>query len=83
MVTFHAMLYILNVLTSQFAFGYFIIIGIILYRLYKLEQELIKLKEYQLTSTVSLYILIKKLQEKQILTDEDLTTNPDEYGKVS
>jgi hypothetical protein len=83
MVTFPAVLYILNVLTSQFVLGYLIIIGIILYRLYKLEQEFIKLKEYQLTSTVSLYLLIKKLQEKQILTDEDITINSDKHGKIS
>jgi hypothetical protein len=44
----------------------------VLFRLHKVERELIKLKEYQLTSTVSLYLLIKKLQEKQILTEEDL-----------
>lgn len=82
MVTFYAVLYILSILTSQFVFGYIIIIWIILFRLHKVEKELIQLKEYQLTSTVSLYILIKKLQEKQILTEEDLNIK-NKHGEVS
>lgn len=49
-----------------------ITIGLILIRLYFIEKQLNQLKEYQLANTIASYMLIKKLQEKGILSEEEL-----------
>jgi hypothetical protein len=49
--------------------------------LYIIEKQFKQLKEYQLANTVASFMLIKKLQEKGILTEEELGIKLEENGQ--
>jgi hypothetical protein len=57
-----------------------VVTGIILIRLFFIEKQFNQLKEYQLTNTIASYMLVKRLQEKGILTEEELGIKLDENG---
>jgi len=57
-----------------------VVTGVILIRLFFIEKQFNQLKEYQLANTVASYMLIKRLQEKGILTEEELGIKLDENG---
>ena len=81
MIIFQTSIDILNSLVSNATWIYVFIIGLILFRLYIIEKQFNQLKEYQLANTVASYMLIKRLQEKGILTEEELGVKLEEDGQ--
>lgn len=80
MITFQTSLDILNSLTSNSL--WLVILAILtIIRLYIIEKQFNQLKEYQLANTVASFMLIKKLQEKGILTEEELGIKLEEDGQ--
>ena len=80
MITFQTSIDILNSLTSN-SFWLVIVVILTIIKLYIVEKQLNQLKEYQLANTVASFMLIKKLQEKGILTEEELGIKLEEDGQ--
>ena len=49
-----------------------IIVLILFYEIYRLSNQIKQLTEYQTVNTISLYLLIKKLDEKDIIKENEL-----------
>jgi hypothetical protein len=80
MITFQTSIDILNSLTSN-SFWLVIVVILTIIKLYIVEKQLNQLKEYQLANTVASFMLIKRLQEKGILTEEELGIKLEEDGQ--
>ena len=80
MITFQTSIDILNSLTSN-SFWLVIVVTLTIIKLYIVEKQLNQLKEYQLANTVASFMLIKRLQEKGILTEEELGIKLEEDGQ--
>jgi len=80
MITFQTSIDILNSLTSN-SLWLVALTALTIIRLYIIEKQFNQLKEYQLTNTVASFMLIKKLQEKGILTEEELGIKLEEDGQ--
>lgn len=80
MITFQTSIDILNSLTSN-SLWLVALTALTIIRLYIIEKQFNQLKEYQLANTVASFMLIKKLQEKGILTEEELGIKLEEDGQ--
>jgi len=80
MITFQTSIDILNSLTSN-SLWLVVLTTLTVIRLYIIEKQFKQLKEYQLANTVASFMLIKKLQEKGILTEEELGIKLEENGQ--
>jgi predicted methyltransferase len=80
MITFQTSIDILNSLTSNSLWSV-ALAALTIIRLYIIEKQFKQLKEYQLANTVASFMLIKKLQEKGILTEEELGIKLEENGQ--
>ena len=80
MIIFQTSIDILNSLTSN-SLWLVVLTTLTVIRLYIIEKQFKQLKEYQLANTVASYMLIKRLQEKGILTEEELGVKLEEDGQ--
>jgi hypothetical protein len=80
MIIFQTSIDILNSLTSN-SLWLVVLTTLTIIRLYIIEKQFKQLKEYQLANTVASFMLIKKLQEKGILTEEELGIKLEENGQ--
>jgi hypothetical protein len=80
MIIFQTSIDILNSLTSN-SLWLVVLTTLTVIRLYIIEKQFKQLKEYQLANTVASFMLIKKLQEKGILTEEELGIKLEEDGQ--
>jgi hypothetical protein len=80
MITFQTSIDILNSLTSN-SLWLVALAALTIIKLYIIEKQFNQLKEYQLANTVASFMLIKKLQEKGILTEEELGIKLEEDGQ--
>jgi predicted methyltransferase len=80
MIIFQTSIDILNSLTSN-SLWLVVLTTLTVIRLYIIEKQFKRLKEYQLANTVASFMLIKKLQEKGILTEEELGIKLEENGQ--
>jgi hypothetical protein len=80
MIIFQTSIDILNSLTSN-SLWLVVLTTLTVIRLYIIEKQFKQLKEYQLANTVASFMLIKKLQEKGILTEEELGIKLEENGQ--
>jgi hypothetical protein len=80
MIIFQTSIDILNSLTSN-SLWLVVLTTLTVIRLYIIEKQFKQLKEYQLANTVASFMLIKKLQEKGILTEEELGIKLEKNGQ--